>query len=839
MVAKKQQHTVPVHKHVKLKAHHAKPYRKRHVGLLFISIIAFIILAAALVGYRDQIISGLASSKTFVSDLFPQSDAYNVKIQSSYGFNVTYDQKAFYASAISNDNGDLYIGSELSQQHAYSVVRIAPNFAAGTNSTTAASSMTMTYHPGGANTKDALDATALKDGGIDSTKVMRVATTDANIGGQNFQKNTWQSKISSAITPALTARFVTYSGLVHGDVFTISINLGVTGTDESVYRPVLDTLSFDNKIGFVTMPTSSVVAKVQSSRSLLDTVMNTGVAAAASNSVDLTGSERVAALYSPAVVKIYNAYCMDISVDGKPYGTNFCSAASGSGFFVSQDGYLATNGHVASTTPQDLVITDALSEYINKGEPKYLNYLVNLTDLKNSDIPASATASQAVAIIVDALYKLDASRFTATNDVENLLVQVTPKNPDITALLQDTKDRNVYPARDTSVLKAKLVAADYRANDGYDGFKASDVAIIKVDGENYPIVKLGSITSAAQGSDLSILGYPGNASDNGIVDSTSSEATLTTGKVSSIKNASGSDKKLIETDTTIGHGNSGGPALSDDGEVVGIATYTADGSGEGNGVFNYIRDIKDLTDLAAARNITFDTNSATQAAWQEGLANYYSSHYSKALKNFAVVEKLYPNDSKVAELTADAQKQIAAGKDVVDFPVIPVVIAAIIVLVGIGLGLFFIIRHHKKHIIYNAGVAQGTVQPAAPDVGTQTVAVLQNGPTVGAPIVSAPTAPVSPEVVTAPSTNQVTTPAEALAAETPIVAPETTPEPTTVTTEVPVEPTHDAPEPVSIPVNVASEAPVEPAVSPQVTEEPPASNPWFGPDNTPNDPPKQ
>jgi hypothetical protein len=469
MVTKKQGHTVAAHKHVKLKAHHAKPYRKRHVGLLFVSLVALLLLGVLLVQYRDQIISGLSSSKTFVSDLFPQNKTYDVNVASSYGFNVTYDQKTFYASAISNDTGNLYIGTELSQQRAYNIVRIAPNFASGTHTSTASSTMTMTLHPGGVGAKGTLDAIALQDGGIDSTKVMRVGTVTTNIGGYTFQKNTWQSKISSSLSPTLTARFVTYSGLVRGDVFTIAMSLGVTGTDESVYTPVLNTLAFDNKIGFVAAPTDAVVAKVQSSRSLLDTITNTGIAAAASNGVDLSGSEKVAALYSPAVVKIYNAYCMDISIDGKAYGTGYCSAASGSGFFVSQDGYLATNGHVASVTPLDLVITDALSQYVNKGEPKYLDYLLSLTTLKNSDIPAGSTATRVVAIMVDAIYKLDPSRFTATNDVENLLVQVTPKNPDITALLQDTKDRNAYPSADTSVLKAKLVAADYRANDGYDG----------------------------------------------------------------------------------------------------------------------------------------------------------------------------------------------------------------------------------------------------------------------------------------------------------------------------------------------------------------------------------
>jgi len=752
MVTKKHKAAAPAHKHVKhvtLKAHHAKPYRKRHVGLLFASLLALIFLASLLVQYRDQIVSGLASSRTFVGELFAQNKSYDVTVVSSYGFNVSYNQQSFYASAISTDTGDLYIGNELAQKRPYNIVRIAPNFASGAHTSTATSTMTMTIHPGGLGKNDTLEAIALQDGGIDASKVTRGETVATTVGGHTLQKTTWQSKASNEVSSALTARFVTYAGIVRGDLYTITMSLGVAGADESMYKPVLDTVSFSDTISFVAAPTNTVVAKIQSSRNLLDTVTSTGVASAASKSVDLTGSEKIAALYTPAVVKIYNAYCMDISIDGKPYGTNFCSAASGSGFFISQDGYIGTNGHVAAVSPLDLVINDALSQYIVKGESKYLNYVMSLTTLRTSDIPKGSTAKQAVAIMVDAMYKIDDSRITATNDVSNLLVQVTPKNPNVTALLQNTKDRASYTAADKTVLKAKLVASDYRVNDGYDGFKASDVAIIKVDGENFPIVKLGSIATATQGSDLSILGYPGNASDNGIVDSTSSEATLTTGKVSSIKNAAGSDKQLIETDTTIGHGNSGGPALSDNGEVVGIATYTADGSGEGNGVFNYVRDINDLVDLASARSIDFDLNSETQAEWQEGIANFYTSHYSKALKNFAVVERLYPNNSKVADFQAAAQKKIDAGEDVVDFPVVPVVVVSVLVLAGIGFGLLFIIRHHKKHLIYNAGVAQGTVQAVGPGVPAQTVSVQHNGPTVE-PTVSAPAAapPIAAPVVT-------------------------------------------------------------------------------------------
>lgn len=737
------------HKHVKLKAHHAKPYRKRHVVLLVASIAALILLATILVSYRDQIVSGLASSRSFVSDLFVQDKKYDVTVNSSYGFNLTYNQKIFYASGIDNATGDLHIGSELSQERAYTIIRVAPNFNASATNSTTNSALTMTLHPAKATAKDNPEAMALQDGGLNVSQLTRTGNGTATLGGEQFQRSTWQTKSATALAPSLSAKFVTYSGLVNGNVVTIVVSLGINATGESAYASVINSISFNNELGYVAAPSDEVIAKVKTSRSLLDTLTNTNVAAAATNgSNDLTGSEKVAALYSPAVVKIYNAYCMDISIDGKSFLKDSCSAASGSGFFLSQDGYLGTNGHVAATKPLDLVIASAISALSTNGDPQPFTYLLGLTSLKESDIPSGSTDDETIGIMIDALYKIDTSRITVGNDVENLLVQVTAKNPDITALLQDTKDRKTYTG-DASVLKATLKAADYRANDGYNGFKASDVAIIKVEGTNFPVVKLGSIDSVTQGADLSILGYPGSASDNGIVDSTSSEATLTTGKVSAKKNASNSDKRLIETDTTIGHGNSGGPALDDDGSVVGIATYTADGSGDGDGIFNYIRDIKDLTDLAASNNITFDTNSATQTEWQKGISYFYSSHYTKALASFQKVKILYPNDSRVAEFIAASQTRIANGENVVDFPLIPVLIAAAVIILGIGVGAFQIVRHHKKHLIYTAGVAQGTVIPAGPGVPTQKVFVSQASPTVDSPVTSTTTVEVTTETTQA------------------------------------------------------------------------------------------
>jgi len=691
--------------------------------------IAFLVLLSILLAqYREQVVTGLSSSRSFISDLFTGDKDYTSNVSSSYGFHLSYDQKKFYASAVSGSTGDLFIGEELTTERAYNIVRIAPNYVSNQADATKNTALTVTFHPGPLGKNDSIDAIALQDGGIDPANLQQGTRSNVLLDGTAFTKTYWKAAATGDLPAGFAAKFITYTGLVQGNPVTIVLSLGVGSSAEVQYNSVLDSVRFSQVVGRVTAPSTQVASRVTASRSVLDIITNTSLAAAASSSAGTYDAEQIAALYSPAVPKIYNAYCMDILLDGKAYLEDVCSGSSGSGFFVSSDGFIGTNGHVAVSSPRDLVISNAIDVLVSKGNEKPFLSLLQMSALKQADIPTGATTAEKLGIYIDALYDIDAARFTETNAVKNLLVGVTNQNPDIGALLDTTSARKEY--KEKNVLAATLVAYDYRANDGYDGFRASDVAIIKVNGSNFPIVTLGAIDTIRQGADLLILGYPGNANENGIVEATSSQATLTTGKVSAIKNASGSDKKLIETDTTIGHGNSGGPAFDTSGNVVGIATYTSDTTGSGDGIYNYVRDIKDLKDLAAKNNLKFDTASKTQVEWQKGIDDFYASHYSQAVQHFKTVQQLYPNHSRVAELTAAAEKRIAEGKDIVDFPVLPIVVAASLLFVGSVTAIIVIAAHHKKYLIYKAGIAQGSVQPTKRGDPAQKVGVAMTIPVV-------------------------------------------------------------------------------------------------------------
>ncbi len=99
--------------------------------------------------------------------------------------------------------------------------------------------------------------------------------------------------------------------------------------------------------------------------------------------------------------------------------------------------------------------------------------------------------------------------------------------------------------------KAKVVGADER----------SDVALLKVDQKNLPVAKLGKSSTLEPGQWVAAIGSPFGFAN-----------TITAGIVSATDRSLPSDTYVpfIQTDVAVNPGNSGGPLLNLDGEVVGI-----------------------------------------------------------------------------------------------------------------------------------------------------------------------------------------------------------------------------------------------------------------------------
>jgi serine protease Do len=111
--------------------------------------------------------------------------------------------------------------------------------------------------------------------------------------------------------------------------------------------------------------------------------------------------------------------------------------------------------------------------------------------------------------------------------------------------------------------KARVIYADPK----------TDIAIIKIDGGNFPFAKLGDSQTLEVGDWVLAIGNPLGLTQ-----------TVTAGIVSAKGRSLGiSDvRDFIQTDAAINVGNSGGPLVNIDGQVVGMNTAIASGGGNGN-----------------------------------------------------------------------------------------------------------------------------------------------------------------------------------------------------------------------------------------------------------------
>lgn len=130
------------------------------------------------------------------------------------------------------------------------------------------------------------------------------------------------------------------------------------------------------------------------------------------------------------------------------------------------------------------------------------------------------------------------------------------------------------------------------------GDQALDIAVVqiiedingnKVTPEDIKLVpaKIGDSDVVEMGEGINILGYPGVGGDT---------ITFTAGKVSGfIDENNDSNVDWIKTDAVVNHGNSGGTAINDKGEMIGIPT--AKQVGEDNDIMFYLKPINQAVSI--------------------------------------------------------------------------------------------------------------------------------------------------------------------------------------------------------------------------------------------------
>lgn len=209
-----------------------------------------------------------------------------------------------------------------------------------------------------------------------------------------------------------------------------------------------------------------------------------------------------------------------------------------------------------------------------------------------------------------------------------------------------------------------------------------DIAILKIaDGDELPVLKLAPEQLPRVGEQLFVYGYPGPVTNNDFVSAASAiEPTLTTGIVSAIKQSVG-NWPVIQMDANINHGSSGGPVCNEYGEVVGLTTF---GSLENTGGLaaglNFAVPVSILNEYLDSADVNPAASEASRR-FAHALDTYGQRRYNAALKEFRAVQQLNSHYPGIYTYMDDCQAMIKAGKGHAIGPVERIVIIAGFILV--------------------------------------------------------------------------------------------------------------------------------------------------------------
>jgi len=377
---------------------------------------------------------------------------------------------------------------------------------------------------------------------------------------------------------------------------------------------------------------------------------------------DVTDGERLAMYSKPAVVRLIvgpeGTFTYQDPRWSSARNLAFNYVVSGSGFFISSNGYVATNAHV--------------TQMWHDGESKAKDLLL----------------TRFILAVGRSFYNIDPSNLTQAQ------YDYIRKN---TSALNNFNMYHLVVIPDGTSVPFEDKPSGYGAPTG-ESESAKDVAIVKVEVKNAPVMIFGDSDIVKVSDSDTVIGYPGVADmgefKNIMSPKAQLEATFTYGHISANK-AAASGASVLQTDANIDHGNSGGPVLNEKGQVIGLATFGKDTQ------HNFVVTSNTVLEFVKAVGVTNELG-LTDKLYREGLDLYWQSRFQDAKPKFEQVKRLFPQHSEVDRLLQTSEQAIIDGKDKSGFGMgwlvggVVVVLFLIVAVIIIAVVVFLLLRKRGK-----------------------------------------------------------------------------------------------------------------------------------------------
>ena len=303
-------------------------------------------------------------------------------------------------------------------------------------------------------------------------------------------------------------------------------------------------------------------------------------------------------------------------------------SASGSGFVITPDGYIITNAHVVSFH-DELVIYNLVDSAIGAEFDEFKETAGREPNKEEQELIAD--------------YVIRYARVTDIQKSTYVALGVTIPGVAMLGIARQADIRKLGSSID----------------DIFRGGMGNDVAIIKIAQDNLATVKLGDSDDVKLGDRIFVIGYPGVATFHPLLEKTSEvESTLTAGIVSAEKTTKGGFE-VFQTDAAMTHGNSGGPAFNEKGEVIGIATFGSIDLTTGQEVagFNFLIPINLAKEFMHEMNI-INTRGSVDEHFEEGMRFFWNEQYDEAIEELEIVTRLYPGHPSAQKYITEAQGKL-------------------------------------------------------------------------------------------------------------------------------------------------------------------------------------
>ncbi|HYM61208.1 MAG TPA: trypsin-like peptidase domain-containing protein [Thermoanaerobaculia bacterium] len=307
------------------------------------------------------------------------------------------------------------------------------------------------------------------------------------------------------------------------------------------------------------------------------------------------------------------------NVTGETASVETGAGGSGSGFIIHPDGFILTSGHVVAPTRDAAEIRRDL---LRNGAISALLKHFPLDDLR-------------------ALY-----RGEALNRYIDLLASTA------------TLDRIVV-VNDVELSNGEKLPFQVRRFSPPLNQRGSDLALLKVERKNLPILRLGDSEATRVGESIWSVGYPAVASSTDEIiggwlsRDSDLEATFNPGTITAIKR-NVANTPVFQSNVAIYRGNSGGPAVNREGEVIGISTW---GRADAEQI-KFLVPINVARGLLAESSVPANVDGEFNRAWRTALDQANEGSWTEAKRNLTRASALLPGSPDIIRFSRDADRAL-------------------------------------------------------------------------------------------------------------------------------------------------------------------------------------